>query len=176
MNNWSAVRSQTGKHIFDTTLWIPRRRISRPSSYRRISTSTASSCVESKTCSLDGNVASSIPTAILAKPWGRSTCATFPPEAEARTLDMVRRIEDAMAKRIRDLDWMSPETKRQALEKLTGIRNKIGHPEKWRDYSSVRITRDDFRGNIANASSFERHRQISKVGKPVDRGEWHMTP
>jgi len=101
---------------------------------------------------------------------------TFGPEAEARTLDMVRRIEDAMTKRIRDLDWMSPETKQQALEKLAGIRNKIGHPEKWRDYSSVRITRDDFRGNVARASEFERRRQINKVGKPVDRGEWQMTP
>ena len=101
---------------------------------------------------------------------------TFGPEAEARTLDMVRRIEDAMSKRIRDLDWMSPETKQQALEKLAGIRNKIGHPEKWRDYSSVRITRDDFRGNVARASEFERRRQINKVGKPVDRGEWQMTP
>src|SRR5213594_4036808 len=101
---------------------------------------------------------------------------TFGPEAEARTLDMVRRIEDAMSKRIRDLDWMSPETKQQALEKLAGIRNKIGHPQKWRDYSSVRITRDDFRGNVARASEFERRRQINKVGKPVDRGEWQMTP
>src|SRR2546428_5773769 len=101
---------------------------------------------------------------------------TFGPEAEARTLDMVRRSEDAMSKRIRDLDWMSPETKQQALEKLAGIRNKIGHPEKWRDYSSGRITRDDFRGNFARASEFERRRQINKVGKPVDRGEWQMTP
>src|SRR5947208_11718341 len=101
---------------------------------------------------------------------------TFGPEAEARTLDMVRRNEDAMSKRIRDLDWMSPETKQQALEKLAGIRNKIGHPEKWRDYSSIRIRRDDFRGNIARASEFERRRQINKVGKPVDRGEWQMTP
>src|SRR5439155_22360669 len=100
---------------------------------------------------------------------------TFGPEAEARTLDMVRRIEDAMSKRIRDLDWMSPETKQQALEKLAGIRNKIGHPEKWRDYSSIRITRDDFRGNIALASEFERLRQINKVGKPAHRGQRHMT-
>src|SRR5438094_2152325 len=101
---------------------------------------------------------------------------TFGPEAEARTLDMLRRIEDAMSKRIRDLDWINPETQQQALEKLAGIRNKIGHPEKWRDYSSVRITRDDFRGNVARASEFERRRQINKVGKPVDRGEWQMTP
>jgi len=100
----------------------------------------------------------------------------FTPDVEARTLDMVRRIEDAMSKRIRDLDWMSPATKQQALAKLEGIRNKIGHPERWRDYSSVRIGRDDFLGNVARAVEFERRRQITKVGKPVDRGEWEMSP
>jgi putative endopeptidase len=100
----------------------------------------------------------------------------FTPDMEARTLDMVRRIEDAMSKRIRELDWMSPETKQQALAKLAGIRNKIGHPEKWRDYSSVRIGRDDFLGDVSRAMEFERRRQINKVGKPVDRGEWDMSP
>ena len=101
---------------------------------------------------------------------------TFPPAVEASTLDLVRRIEDAMGGRIRALDWMGPETKQQALTKLAGIRNKIGHPEKWRDYSSVRLARDDFEGNIARAMEFERRRQINKVGKPVDRGEWEMSP
>ena len=100
----------------------------------------------------------------------------FTPDMEARTLDMVRRIEDAMSKRIRDLDWMSSETKQQALAKLAGIRNKIGHPERWRDYSSVRIGRDDFLGNVSRAMEFERRRQINKIGKPVDRGEWEMSP
>jgi putative endopeptidase len=101
---------------------------------------------------------------------------TFPPEVEARTLDMVRRIEDAMRKRIENLDWMSPATKQQALAKLAGIRNKIGHPEKWRDYSSIRIARNDFAGNIDRAAAFESRRDIDKVGQPVDRGEWEMTP
>jgi putative endopeptidase len=100
----------------------------------------------------------------------------FGPEVEARTLEMVRRIEEAMGTRIRDLDWMSPETKQQALAKLAGIRNKIGHPEKWRDYSSIRISRDDFYGNAARAAEFQRRRQINKVGKPVDRNEWEMSP
>jgi endothelin-converting enzyme/putative endopeptidase len=101
---------------------------------------------------------------------------TFPAELEARTVDMVRRVEDGMGDRIRQLAWMSPETKQQALKKLTTIRNKIGHPAKWRDYSSVNVARDDFYGNVRRASEFEERRDINKVGKPVDRDEWGMTP
>ena len=100
----------------------------------------------------------------------------FSPELKASTLDMVRRIEDQMAIRIQNLDWMSPETKTQAIVKLHGIRNKIGYPDKWRDYSSIETTRDDFFGNIARATEFEEHRQINKIGKPVDHGEWDIPP
>ncbi len=100
----------------------------------------------------------------------------FSPELKQSTLDMVRRIEDEMAVRIQRLDWMSPETKQQALHKLQGIRNKIGYPDKWRDYSSVKIERLDFAGNMARASEFEHHRDVNKIGKPVDRGEWDMSP
>lgn len=100
----------------------------------------------------------------------------FSPELKQSTLDMVRRIEDSMALRIQQLDWMSPETKTQALRKLHGIRNKIGYPDTWRDYSSIKITRDDFAGNMARTSAFEHRRQINKIGKPVDRGEWGMSP
>ena len=100
----------------------------------------------------------------------------FSPELKASTLDMVRRIEDAMALRISQLDWMSPETKQQALAKLRGIRNKIGYPEKWRDYSSVKIAHNDFLGNVQRATEFERHRGYNKIGRPVDHGEWGMTP
>jgi putative endopeptidase len=100
----------------------------------------------------------------------------FPPELKASTLDMVRRIEDAMALRIGQLDWMGPETKEQALAKLHGIRNKIGYPEKWRDYSSVKIARNDFLGNVQRSTEFERHRNFNKIGQPVDHNEWGMTP
>jgi putative endopeptidase len=101
---------------------------------------------------------------------------TFSPELKASTLEMTRRIEDAMALRIQQLDWMSPETKQQALTKLHAIRNKIGYPDKWRDYSALKIVRDDFYGNDLRATEFETHRQFNKIGKPVDRGEWDMTP
>jgi len=101
---------------------------------------------------------------------------TFPPQLKADTLKMTLEIEDAMAMRIQELDWMSPQTKQQALNKLHSIRNKIGYPDKWRDYSSVKIERDDFYGNAERATEFENHREFNKVGKPVDRTEWGMTP
>jgi putative endopeptidase len=100
----------------------------------------------------------------------------FSPELKASTLDMVKRIEAAMAERINQLDWMSPETKQQALVKLASIRNKIGYPDKWRDYSAVKITGDDFAGNMKRAGEFEQHRQLNKIGQPVDHGEWDISP
>jgi endothelin-converting enzyme/putative endopeptidase len=99
----------------------------------------------------------------------------FSPELRADALNMVVGIEDAMRERIEQLNWMSPETKKQALVKLTGIRNKIGYPEKWRDYSSIKLTPDDFAGNIERAGTFELHRQINKIGQPVDHDEWGIS-
>ncbi len=99
----------------------------------------------------------------------------FGPQLKADTVDMVRRIEDAMGQRIRALDWMSPETKQQALTKLAGIRNKIGYPDRWRDYSSVKIVPSDFAGNLERAHAFENRRDINKIGKPVDHGEWDIS-
>jgi endothelin-converting enzyme/putative endopeptidase len=101
---------------------------------------------------------------------------TFPPELKAATLKMTQEIEDTMAMRVQQLDWMSPATKQQALNKLHSIRNKVGYPDKWRDYSSVEIVRDDFYGNSERATMFESHREFNKVGKPTDRSEWEMTP
>ncbi|HEY6349452.1 MAG TPA: M13 family metallopeptidase [Candidatus Angelobacter sp.] len=100
----------------------------------------------------------------------------FSPELKQSTLDMVNRIEAAMQLRIQQLDWMSAETKEQALAKLHSIRNKIGYPEKWRDYSSVRIERSDFLGNVQRGAEFERRRNLNKIGEPVDHTEWGMTP
>jgi putative endopeptidase len=101
---------------------------------------------------------------------------TFSPELKASTLDMTRRIEDAMAERIQQLDWMSPATKQQAVLKLKSIRNKVGYPDKWRDYSSVTIKPNDFYGDVTRAIQFESHRDFNKVSKPVDRAEWGMSP
>ena len=100
----------------------------------------------------------------------------FPPESKARTVQMVHAIETALQADIQSLTWMSPATKEQASIKLKGIEDKIGYPAHWRDYSSVKIARDSYLNNVSQASSFEFERQAAKVGKPVDRTEWGMTP
>jgi putative endopeptidase len=101
---------------------------------------------------------------------------TFTPETKARTVAMTKEIETAMQGEIEKLTWMSPATKQQALLKLHSIANKIGYPDKWRDYSSVKITPDDFLGDVQSAVAFESHRDLNKIGKPVDRNEWEMSP
>jgi len=101
---------------------------------------------------------------------------TFPPDMKARTLKMTQEIEKAMEEDIKTLAWMSEPTKQQALVKLHAVVNKIGYPDKWRDYSSIRIDRTDFAGNAYRAAVFEGRRELAKIGKPVDRGEWGMTP
>ncbi|HEX5226859.1 MAG TPA: M13 family metallopeptidase [Bryobacteraceae bacterium] len=100
----------------------------------------------------------------------------FPPEAKMRVLGMVEEIEKMLGQDIQSLDWMTPVTKQQALIKLRAIANKIGYPDKWRDYSTVNIVRGDAVGNDERASEFEARREIEKIGKPVDRAEWGMTP
>ncbi len=101
---------------------------------------------------------------------------TFPPEAKAHTLQMVHELEAALKTDITDLSWMTPETKKQALEKLSRIDDKIGYPDKWRDYGTLNIVRGDAMGNSTRANQFEFNRQLNKIGKPVDRNEWDMTP
>jgi endothelin-converting enzyme/putative endopeptidase len=101
---------------------------------------------------------------------------TFGPDVKARTVKMTREIEAAMEDDLKDLPWMGPETKQQALDKLHSIVNKIGYPDKWRDYSSLEIVRGDFAGNVRRSAIFESKRELAKIGKPVDRGEWGMTP
>ena len=100
----------------------------------------------------------------------------FPPESKARTLQMVHAIEAALTADIQGLKWMSPATKEQAIVKLKGIEDKIGYPSHWRDYSSVKITRDSYLNNVSQASGLEFERWVAKIGKPVDRSEWTMTP
>ena len=100
----------------------------------------------------------------------------FPPEAKARVLGMVHEIETMLGQDIRSLDWMTPGTKEQALVKLRAVTNKIGYPDKWRDYSSVRIVRGEAVGNDERATEFEVHRVLNKIGQPMDRSEWSMTP
>jgi putative endopeptidase len=100
----------------------------------------------------------------------------FPPDSKARTIQMVHAIEGALNADIQSLSWMSSTTKQQATIKLKGIEDKIGYPSHWRDYSSVKIMRDSYLTNVGQASSFEFERWVSKVGKPVDRSEWTMTP
>ena len=100
----------------------------------------------------------------------------FPPDSRARTLEMVHSIEHAMQDDIEGAAWMTPATKQQAIVKLKGIEDKIGYPTHWRDYSSVKITRESYVGNVEQASAFEFERWVAKIGKPVDRGEWTMTP
>lgn len=101
---------------------------------------------------------------------------TFGEQGKQRTLDMVHEIEAQMQKDIESISWMGPETKKEALIKLHAVANKIGYPEKWRDYSSVRIVDDDYFGNWFRANQFENKRELDKIGKPVDRTEWGMTP
>jgi predicted metalloendopeptidase len=100
----------------------------------------------------------------------------FPPEAKARMDQIVNSVIAAYRQSMQNLDWMGPETKRKAIAKLNAFNPKIGYPKKWRDYSSLKIERGDLVGNIQRATTFEWRRDLAKLGKPVDRDEWHMTP
>ena len=102
--------------------------------------------------------------------------AFFSPESKARTLQMVKDIEDAMDREIDTLTWMSPETKTKAKAKLHQVADKIGYPDHFRDYAALKIVRGDALGNAIRSVEFENHRQIAKIGQPVDRGEWGMSP
>jgi len=100
----------------------------------------------------------------------------FPPERKARMDEMVKNILAAYKESIDHLDWMGPETKKEAQAKLATFNPKIGYPTKWRDYSKLAIKSDDLVGNEMRASMFEHQRNINKLGKPIDREEWGMTP
>jgi len=101
---------------------------------------------------------------------------TFGADGKQRMLKMVDALEKSLDQDIRNLPWMTEDTKKQAKVKLDAIRNKIGYPDVWRDYSSLKIVRGDLMGNFLRANEFEARRQIAKIGKPLDRNEWNMTP
>jgi putative endopeptidase len=100
----------------------------------------------------------------------------FGAEGKQRTLKMVHALERALAIDIRELSWMTAETKTQAELKLKAITNKIGYPDKWRDYGDIKILRGDLLGNVHRASAFDRQYNIDKIGKPLDKTEWTMSP
>ena len=114
----------------------------------------------------------------LGEALGQSYVArTFGPDAKARMKALVNALTTALAQDVTALDWMTPDTKTRALEKLRKLgKSKIGYPDTWRDYSSVVVRRDDYAGNVRRANAFEVKRNDAKLGKPVDKTEWNMTP
>ena len=100
----------------------------------------------------------------------------FPPEAKARALELVNNLKEALADRIKTLEWMDEATKQEALKKLAAFTVKIGYPDKWLDYSLLQIDRGPFVLNAVRAEKFEADRDVNKIGKPVDRTDWGMTP
>ncbi len=100
----------------------------------------------------------------------------FPPEAKTRMLDLVNNLQAVYKERIEKLDWMSPETKKRAVEKLAAFTKKIGYPDKWKKYDDVQISKDAYYQNEQSIAAHNYREMIKKVGKPVDRSEWQMTP
>jgi putative endopeptidase len=100
----------------------------------------------------------------------------FPPTARARMNELIANLRDVFRDRLKTVAWMSAETRDKALAKFDRFTQKVGHPDQFRDYSKIRLRRDDFLGNIQRAAVFESRRETARVGKPVDKNEWHMTP
>jgi putative endopeptidase len=100
----------------------------------------------------------------------------FPPEAKARALELINNLKEALSDRIKTLEWMDDATKQEALKKLAAFTVKIGYPDKWRDYSLLKIDRGPYVLNTLRAGTFEVNRDLKKIGKPTDRTEWGMTP
>jgi putative endopeptidase len=114
---------------------------------------------------------------LLGEALGRDYVARyFPPEAKARAQEMIKNILAAMSETVNSLDWMSPDTKKKAMEKLATFNVKVGYPDKWKDYSSVVITRRSYFDDVTAASQFVVNDDRATIGKPVDRGRWGMTP
>lgn len=131
-------------------------------------------------------------TKVMRPLWRRSLAATnaslgellgqiyvkkhFPPEAKKKMLELVADLFTAYEARLKNLDWMSPATKKKALKKLGAFTRKIGYPDKWKSYAGLIIKADDFAGNAMRSAVYEHKREMKKLGKPIDRKEWFMTP
>lgn len=100
----------------------------------------------------------------------------FPPQSKAKMQVLVRNLLDSLSERIDALSWMTPETKTRAHDKLATFVTKIGYPDKWKDYSALEVKRDDLLGNVRRAALWDWHRQLARLGQPVDRSEWQMLP
>lgn len=100
----------------------------------------------------------------------------FPPSSKARMIELVNNLRDALKSRIENLAWMSDTTKKKALEKWAAFNTKIGYPDKWRDWSGLATSRDSLYGNVAAANAFNYRYELDKIGKPVDKTEWGLTP
>jgi endothelin-converting enzyme/putative endopeptidase len=120
------------------------------------------------TAAVDSNVGDALGQVYVAQ--------VFPPQSKARAVKMVEDIEAAMGRDIDSVTWMQPATKEEAKLKLAAVINKIGYPDKWIDYSSLTIARDSYPVNVERSTAFELRRQLSFVGKPLDRTQWFMTP
>src|SRR5690606_13586690 len=100
----------------------------------------------------------------------------FPPESKAKMEALIQNLSAALKVRIEDLAWMGPETKQKALEKWATFQPRIGYPDKWRDWSGLRTSRDSYLGNVLAADAFDYRWSIGKIGQPVDKTEWGMRP
>jgi predicted metalloendopeptidase len=101
---------------------------------------------------------------------------TFGPEGKTRTNELIVALRDSLRSDLKSLDWMTAQTRKRALEKLASTTDKIGFPDKWRDYEGVKISSSDLIGSLRSARAYETRRELNKIGKPVDRKEWDMTP
>src|SRR5205814_953815 len=100
----------------------------------------------------------------------------FPPQAKARALELVGFVKAALAERLASLEWMGEETRAKALEKLRAMNVKMGYPDKWRDFTDADVGPYSYVRNWLNAGAFDHRRQLARIGKPVDRSEWFMSP
>ncbi len=119
----------------------------------------------------------SLVESVLGEALGRLYVAEhFPPDSKERMQRLVAHLVEAYRQRISELEWMTPQTRQRALDKLDAFTPKIGYPDRWRDYSALEVLPGDLLGNVGRAAAFETDRELKKIGSPVDRGEWHMTP